>query len=160
MIKLRISNWGDYSGLFKWAQCNCWDHSMAKKKKKMCWGGGRSSGRNLKTPNSADSEDGGKSMSQKNVSLWNFRLSWELEKMGKWVLPWSLQENAPCQHLHFSQIRHIWGFPSGSAVKNLPAMQELQETWVQSLGPEGSPGGERVNPLQYSCLESPLDRGD
>ena len=26
------------------------------------------------------------------------------------------------------------GFPSGSAVKNLPEMQELQETWVQSLG--------------------------
>ena len=26
------------------------------------------------------------------------------------------------------------GFPSGSVVKNLPAIQELQETWVQSLG--------------------------
>ena len=28
------------------------------------------------------------------------------------------------------------GFPSGAAVKNLPAMQELQETWVRSLGRE------------------------
>ena len=28
------------------------------------------------------------------------------------------------------------GFPGGSAVKNLPAMQEWQETWVQSLGGE------------------------
>ena len=28
------------------------------------------------------------------------------------------------------------GFPSGSAVKNPPAMQELQKTWVQSLGEE------------------------
>ena len=28
------------------------------------------------------------------------------------------------------------GFPGGSAVKNLPAMQEMQETWVQSLGQE------------------------
>ena len=26
------------------------------------------------------------------------------------------------------------GFPGGSAVKNLPAMQEPQETWVQPLG--------------------------
>ena len=26
------------------------------------------------------------------------------------------------------------GFPGGSAVKNLSAMQEMQETWVQSLG--------------------------
>ena len=28
------------------------------------------------------------------------------------------------------------GFPSGSVVKNLPAMQEAQEMWVQSLGRE------------------------
>ena len=28
------------------------------------------------------------------------------------------------------------GFPGGSAVKNLPAVQEMQETWVQSLGQE------------------------
>ena len=30
----------------------------------------------------------------------------------------------------------ILGFPGGLAVKNPPAMQELQETWVQSLGRE------------------------
>ena len=30
----------------------------------------------------------------------------------------------------------ILGFPGGSAVKNLPAMQEAQETWVRSLGQE------------------------
>ena len=29
-----------------------------------------------------------------------------------------------------------WDFPSGSAVKNLPAMQEPQKTWVQFLGLE------------------------
>ena len=28
------------------------------------------------------------------------------------------------------------GFPGGSVVKNLPAVQELQEMWVQSLGRE------------------------
>ena len=28
------------------------------------------------------------------------------------------------------------GFPSSSVVKNLPAMQEAQEMWVQSLGRE------------------------
>ena len=28
----------------------------------------------------------------------------------------------------------MMGVPGGSVVQNLPAMQELQETWVQSLG--------------------------
>ena len=32
------------------------------------------------------------------------------------------------------------GFPGGSVVKNLPAMQETQETWVWSLGREGPLG--------------------
>ena len=27
-------------------------------------------------------------------------------------------------------------FPSGSAIKNLPAVQEMQEAWVPSLGQE------------------------
>ena len=31
------------------------------------------------------------------------------------------------------------GFPSSSAVKYLPAMQETQEMWVQSLGWEDPP---------------------
>ena len=30
------------------------------------------------------------------------------------------------------------GFPGGIVVKNLPAMQEMQETWVQLLGWEDS----------------------
>ena len=38
-------------------------------------------------------------------------------------------------------------------------MQETQETRVLSLGSERSPGGENRNPLQYSCLENPMDRG-
>ena len=39
-------------------------------------------------------------------------------------------------------------------VKHLPAMQE---NWVQSLGQEDSPGEGNGNPLQYSCLENPMD---
>ena len=50
------------------------------------------------------------------------------------------------------------GFPSGSVVKNLPAMQETQETWVQFLGWEDPLEG-NGNPLQYSCLGNPIDRG-
>ena len=37
--------------------------------------------------------------------------------------------------LHFSVNERVWmGFLGGSAVKNPPAMQEMQEMWVQSLG--------------------------
>ena len=50
-------------------------------------------------------------------------------------------------------------FPGGSLVQNLPAMQESQETWVQSLGSE--------DPLEkgmttYSSILAwriPMDRG-
>ena len=41
-------------------------------------------------------------------------------------------------------------------VKNLPAMQETQ---VQSLGGEDPLGEGNGNPLQYSCLGNPMDRG-
>ena len=40
-------------------------------------------------------------------------------------------------------------------VKNPPAMQE---TWVRSLCWEDSLGEAHGNPLQYSCLENPMDR--
>ena len=42
-------------------------------------------------------------------------------------------------------------------VKNLPAMRVRHKGWkVQSLG--RSPRGGYGNPLQYSCLETPMDR--
>ena len=44
-------------------------------------------------------------------------------------------------------------------VENLPAMQETQETQVQFLGQEDPLEKENDNPLQYSCLENPMDRG-
>ena len=38
-------------------------------------------------------------------------------------------------------------------------VQDMQETLVLSLGGEDPTGGGNGNPLQYSCLESPTDRG-
>ena len=49
------------------------------------------------------------------------------------------------------------GFPGGSAVKNPPAVQETQETWVQSLDQEA--GGGHGYSLWYSFLGNPMDRG-
>ena len=48
------------------------------------------------------------------------------------------------------------GFPSGPVVKNLPA----NAGDVGSVPGSGrSPGEENGNPLQYSCLGNPMDRG-
>jgi len=44
-----------------------------------------------------------------------------------------------CVHIYiyiYIYIKGILGFPSGSAVKDPPAMQELQETQVHTLGGE------------------------
>ena len=47
-------------------------------------------------------------------------------------------------------------FPIAQMVKNQLLVQETQ---VQSLGQEDSPGEGNGNPLQYSCLEKPMDGG-
>ena len=48
------------------------------------------------------------------------------------------------------------GFPGGSVVKNLPA-----NTGVTGSVPGSgrSPGEGNGNPLQYSCLGNPMDKG-
>ena len=50
-------------------------------------------------------------------------------------------------------------FPDGVAIKNLPA----NAGDIRDAGPAPesgrSPGGGHSNPLKYSCLENPTDRG-
>ena len=48
------------------------------------------------------------------------------------------------------------GFPGGSLVKNPPA-NAGDVGLIPGLG--RSPGGGPGNPLKYSCLENPMDRG-
>ena len=43
--------------------------------------------------------------------------------------------------------------------ENLPAMQEMQEMQIRSLGQEGSLEKGHGNSLKY-CLENPMDRGE
>ena len=51
------------------------------------------------------------------------------------------------------------GFPDGVVLKNLPAAAgDIRD--VGSIPVSGRcPGEGNVNPLQYSCLENPMDRG-
>ena len=50
------------------------------------------------------------------------------------------------------------GFPGGSVRKNSPAVQETRrcgfKPWVGKISWRST-----SNPLQYSCLENPIDRG-
>ena len=66
---------------------------------------------------------------------------------------------------------YVWASLVGQLVKNLPAigaslaaqmaknLPALQETQVQSLGQEDSPGEGNGNSLQYFCLENSTGRG-
>jgi hypothetical protein len=53
--------------------------------------------------------------------------------------------------------RKIWASLVAQSVKNLPAVQETQ---VRSLGWEDPLEEGVANPLQYSCLENLMDRGN
>ena len=44
-------------------------------------------------------------------------------------------------------------------MKNPPVMQEIQADASSIPGLGRFPGGGHSNPLQYSCLENPMDRG-
>ena len=59
---------------------------------------------------------------------------------------------------NMEMVNLLGGFSDGSAVKNLPAVQETQETRF-NLGSRRSPGEGHGNPFQYSCLENPTGRG-
>ena len=50
----------------------------------------------------------------------------------------------------------LWGFPGGSVIKNLPANTE-DMSWIPGSG--RYPGEGIGNPLQYSCLGNPTERG-
>ena len=48
-------------------------------------------------------------------------------------------------------------FPGGTVGKGSTC--QCRKTWVRSLGWENPLEEEMANPLQYSCLENPTDRG-
>ena len=52
------------------------------------------------------------------------------------------------------RVKESWGFPGPPS-----ALQKTQETQVQSLGQEDPLEEDHGNPLQYSCMENPMDRG-
>ena len=56
-------------------------------------------------------------------------------------------------------VMFLEGFPDGTVVKNLPASEGDKRDVSSSPGCGRSPGEGNGNPLQWSCLENPMDRG-
>ena len=63
---------------------------------------------------------------------------------------------ATCQYSYSSITTPPRGFLGGSVVKDLPA-KAGDEGSIPGSGK--SPGGGHGNPLLYSCLENPMDKG-
>ena len=71
--------------------------------------------------------------------------------------PWGRKESDMTEQLSLS-LCALLGFPGGSVVKNLPANAGDPGDVGSILGLGRSPEG-NGNPLQYSWLENPIDRG-
>ena len=71
-----------------------------------------------------------------------------------------LWDTCTLRGVHFSiSFSTLLGFPSVSVVKNPPAKAGDTRDVCSVPGSGRSHGGGNGNPLQYSCLENPMDRG-
>ena len=60
---------------------------------------------------------------------------------------------------HCKQILYHLSHQTSLVAQRLTHLPAMWETRVRFLGGEDSPGEGNGNPLQYSCLENPMDRG-
>ena len=69
------------------------------------------------------------------------------------------EDKLKLHYFKFNNLSLVVGFPGSSVVKNLPT-NVGDGTDKDSIPWSGrSPAGGNGNPLQYSCLGDPLDRG-
>ena len=54
---------------------------------------------------------------------------------------------------------YIWGSSGGSVVKNLPANAGSTDSTVSVPESRRPPRGGNGDPLQYFCLDNPMERG-
>ena len=64
------------------------------------------------------------------------------------------------QDVVYTSFITFWGFPGGTNGKKPPANAGDIRNAGLIPGSRRSPGGGNGNSLQYSCLESPMDRGE
>ena len=94
------------------------------------------------------------------------REAWRAEAHGvtesEWLSNWEteLTTYLPWSMIEWCEGRQRKAFPGGSVVKShagMPLQKTLRWDLIPRLG--GSPGERNGSPLQYSCLENPMDRG-
>ena len=70
------------------------------------------------------------------------------------------QKNDEIKEESSYQVATIWGFPGGASGKESACNAGDNAGDASSIsGPERAPGGGNGTPLQYSCRESPMERG-
>ena len=87
-------------------------------------------------------------------------LAWRIPGMGEpGGLPSMGSHRVGHDWSDLAAVGNIWGFPGGIVLKNPPAKvgDTRDSSSIPGLG--RSPGGGNGNPLQYSFLENPMDRG-
>ena len=94
------------------------------------------------------------SLSNEHSGLISFRMDW-LDLLAVQGTLKSL-----LQH-HSSKASILWcsAFLESLVAQRLKRLPGMQETQVRSLGREDPLGKENGNPLQYSCLENPMEGG-
>ena len=70
--------------------------------------------------------------------------------------PWDHKESDTTERLTHTHTQSLVGFPGGAVVKKPPTSAEDLDLIP---GSGRAPGGGNGYPLQYSCLENPMDRG-
>ena len=63
------------------------------------------------------------------------------------------------KYTKYMPLQEVWVFPVALVIKNLPVIAEDVRDISSIPGSGRSPGGGHGNPLLYSCLENPVDRG-
>ena len=87
--------------------------------------------------------------------LWRYALNQTIPLPGPYLVPRNLPDFLEALKV-LNDLTPIPGFPGGSVVKNPPASAGDSGS-ITRLG--RSPGEGNGNPLQYSCLGNPMDRG-
>ena len=75
------------------------------------------------------------------------------------ISTFTFTQHSPCVYVSGSDFPFLLGFPGGVSGKERTGQCRRRRDVGSVRGSRRSPGGGNGNPVQYSCLANPLDRG-